>query len=76
MAVLIFSFLISYIRARAEGLGIDCKVGFFTRTERVIVMALGLIFNLVFIALVIIALFGIITVVQRMVYVYKQTRKA
>lgn len=73
MAVLIFSFLISYIRARAEGLGIDCKVGFFTRTERVIIMALGLIFNLVFIALIILALFSFITVIQRLVHVYRQT---
>jgi len=43
--VLIGSFLISYIRARAEGLGWQCQVGLFTRAERVIVLAIGLLIN-------------------------------
>jgi CDP-diacylglycerol--glycerol-3-phosphate 3-phosphatidyltransferase len=77
--VLIGSFLVSYIRARAEGLGIECKVGLFTRTERVILLALGLIFSfipyLLVIILIILALFSFVTVVQRLVYVYIQTRK-
>jgi len=42
---LIGSMMVSYTRARAEGLGIDCKVGFFTRPERVILIAAGLIFS-------------------------------
>jgi len=80
MASLIFSFLISYIRARAEAIGIKCEVGFFTRTERVIIMALALILGGIFsdivilIALIILALFSLITVIQRMVHVYGQTR--
>ncbi|GAI35917.1 unnamed protein product, partial [marine sediment metagenome] len=50
-AALIGSFLVSYIRARAEGLGLECRVGLFTRAERVIVLAVGLLVNQVFIAL-------------------------
>jgi len=41
---LVFSLLISYLRARLEGLGYNSKSGFFTRPERVLVVSLGLIF--------------------------------
>lgn len=80
IAALILSFLISYIRARAEGLDIECSVGFFTRTERVLIMAFGLIFSilipyLMLIVLSILVIFSFITVIQRLVHVYKQTRK-
>ena len=43
-ASLVFSLLISYLRARLEGLGYNSKSGFFTRPERVLVVSLGLIF--------------------------------
>jgi CDP-diacylglycerol--glycerol-3-phosphate 3-phosphatidyltransferase len=70
--VLVGSFLISYIRARAEGLGWQCQVGLFTRAERVIVLAIGLLANQIFIALCILVVFVCITVVQRLVYLSKQ----
>ncbi len=70
--VLIGSFLVSYIRARAEGLGWQCQVGLFTRAERVIVLAVGLLVNQVFVALCILVVFVLITVVQRLVYLRKQ----
>jgi len=70
--VLIGSFLVSYIRARAEGLGWQCQVGLFTRTERVIVLAIGLLVNQIFIALCVLVVFVFITVVQRLVYLWKQ----
>jgi len=70
--VLIGSFLVSYIRARAEGLGWQCQVGLFTRAERVIVLAIGLLVNQIFIALCVLAVFVFITVVQRLVYLWKQ----
>jgi len=41
---LVFSLLISYLRARVEGLGYNSKSGFFTRPERVLVVSIGLIF--------------------------------
>jgi len=75
--VLIGSFLVSYIRARAEGLGWQCQVGLFTRAERVIVLAIGLLINHIFtrsiiVALCILAIFVIITVGQRLSYLRKQ----
>ena len=70
--VLVGSFLVSYIRARAEGLGWQCQVGLFTRAERVIVLAIGLLINQIFIALCVLVVFVFITVVQRLVYLWKQ----
>jgi CDP-diacylglycerol---glycerol-3-phosphate 3-phosphatidyltransferase len=71
-AVLIGSFLVSYVRARAEGLGWQCQVGLFTRAERVIVLAIGLLINQIFIALCVLVILVFITVVQRLVYLWKQ----
>jgi len=72
--VMLFSFLVSYIRSRAESIGLELKDGFFTRSERVIVIALGIIINQVVIALAIVAFFSIITAVQRLVLVWFKTR--
>ena len=72
---LIGSFLTSYIRARAEGLNIDCTVGLFTRVERVIILALGLLLSQVFIALAIVVVLSFVTVAQRFVHVWRQARK-
>lgn len=41
---LIGSIMVSYVRARAEGLGIECKVGFMQRPERVVLTSLGALF--------------------------------
>lgn len=41
---LIGSVMVSYVRARAEGLGIECKVGFLQRPERVVLTSLGALF--------------------------------
>jgi CDP-diacylglycerol--glycerol-3-phosphate 3-phosphatidyltransferase len=76
---LISSFLTSYVRARAEGLGINCPVGLFTRAERVIILALGLLLNplyefSIFIALLIVVVLGFVTVSQRLIYVWQQTK--
>lgn len=73
--VMVGSFLISYIRARSEGLGIECKTGLFTRAERVIILALGLMLSQVLITLIVLAVFTFITVVQRLVHVWRQTKK-
>jgi CDP-diacylglycerol--glycerol-3-phosphate 3-phosphatidyltransferase len=73
-AALIGSFLVSYIRARAEGMMLECKVGLFTRAERVIVLALGLILNQVFIALWILVVFVYVTVVERLFYLRRKTK--
>lgn len=41
---LIGSMMVSYIRARAEGLGIECKGGFMQRPERIVILSLGAVF--------------------------------
>jgi CDP-diacylglycerol--glycerol-3-phosphate 3-phosphatidyltransferase len=76
---LVSSFLTSYIRARAEAIGINCTVGLFTRAERIIILALGLLLNplygfSIFIALILIVVLGFFTVGQRLMYVWKQTK--
>lgn len=73
-AVLVGSFLVSYVRARSEGMGIECRVGLFTRAERVIILALGLLLNQVLIALIVLALFSFFTFGQRMFHVYRKTK--
>ena len=76
---LLGSMLVSYIRSRAEALGLECQVGLFTRSERVVVLALGLLLShfdyALIIALLIIAAFSFITVGQRLLYVWRHTRK-
>lgn len=67
--------LASYVRSKAETLGIQCTMGIFTRTERVIVLVLGLLTGYVIIALGMIALLSLVTAGERLFYVYRQTTK-
>jgi CDP-diacylglycerol--glycerol-3-phosphate 3-phosphatidyltransferase len=75
---LVSSMMVSYIRARAEAAGVECKVGFFTRAERVIVLALGLLFshwdNALTIALAVIVAFSFFTAGQRLFYVWRHQK--
>ncbi len=72
------SLLVSYIRARAEALGLECQVGIFTRPERVVVLVLGLLLSYfdgaLLIALAVIAVLSFITAGQRMIYVWQRTK--
>ena len=70
---LIGSFMVSYTRARAEGLNISCKVGLFTRLERFIVLTLTLITEQLLVGLVILAFLTNFTALQRMFHVYRQS---
>ena len=76
---LVGSLLVSYIRARAEAVGLDSPhVGLFTRAERVVVLALGLLLShfayALVIALAIIVVFSFFTAGQRLVYVWQQRK--
>ena len=66
------SVLVSYVKARAEGLGYEAKIGLLTRVERYIVLAPALVFNQLLIGLGIIAVFANITALQRIWYVRGQ----
>jgi len=72
------SMLVSYVKASAEAQGLECQVGLFTRAERIIVLALGLLLNqfdnALAIALAIIVLFSLFTIGQRLIYVWQQTK--
>lgn len=73
MAALVFGFLVSYVKARAEGLGFECRVGVAERAERMILLILGLLLDLVPVALTILAAASAVTFLQRLLYVRKQT---
>jgi len=66
------SVLVSYVKARAEGLGYGAKVGLLTRVERYLVLAPSLLFNQLYIGLSIIAIFANITALQRIWFVRSQ----
>jgi CDP-diacylglycerol---glycerol-3-phosphate 3-phosphatidyltransferase len=77
-SALVCSFMVSYVRARAEGLGVDCQVGIFTRAERIAVLVIGLLLGQlgwpITVALVIIIVLSSITVGQRLYQIWKKTR--
>lgn len=80
MIAVLASLLVSYARARAEGLGLDCKVGLVQRAERIILIGVPMLLvgagpgGLVLQAIVaLLALGSVITVVQRFIYVYRIT---
>ncbi len=69
----ITSFLVSYARARAEGLGIDCKVGILERPERSIILIVSVLFHHPEVAVILISIGSTITVIQRIYCVYKNS---
>jgi CDP-diacylglycerol--glycerol-3-phosphate 3-phosphatidyltransferase len=75
LGCLIFAFMTSYIRARAEGLGFECRVGFIERPERVVIVGIGLVFGVLYWALGLLLVLSLLTVVQRFVHVWKQARE-
>lgn len=75
LIALMGSFMVSYTRARAEGLGIECKVGWFGRPERIILLVLGLLFNLLFWTLAFLAVVTHVTAFQRVYHVFQKTEQ-
>ena len=78
MVAILSSLLVSYARARAEGLGLECKVGIAQRAERILLVGVAsLVFGagpravLLETIVALLAAASVITVVQRFVYVYK-----
>lgn len=75
------SIMVSYVRARAEGLGLECKVGFMQRPERVVALSVGAIITgltgsaiAVCVAVTLIAVLANITAFWRVGYCYKQLK--
>ena len=70
------SLMVSYTRARAEALGVECKVGIADRAVRVVILSAGLVFgdllNLIAPAVYVLAALAIFTVLQRIWHVRKE----
>lgn len=77
LVFLVASLLVSYTRARAEALDLDCRVGLMSRAERLVVLIVGLIFNrwhVLDVAIFALAALTAYTVAERVVHVYRVTR--
>ena len=73
------SLMVSYTRARAEALGVECKVGIASRAVRVVILSIGLLFagciwrlRAAAPAVYVLAALGSVTVLQRIFHVRKQ----
>jgi len=71
------SFMVSYTRARAEGLGLECAVGLMERPERFVVLIAGALLGpgIMPYALAFLAVTTNLTAVQRMLHVRRETRR-
>jgi CDP-diacylglycerol--glycerol-3-phosphate 3-phosphatidyltransferase len=69
------SVLVSYIRARAQSVGLEAKVGLFSRVERYFILAPSLLFNIPLIGVSIIAVGANFTALQRILHVRAAARK-
>ncbi|NIP57251.1 MAG: hypothetical protein GWM92_05295 [Gemmatimonadetes bacterium] len=74
--------MVSYTRAKAEALGVDCKVGLFQRAERIVLLGLGsALFGLMWSGvilswvIVVVAFFSLFTAIQRVVWVYRNVKE-
>ncbi|PZS07900.1 MAG: CDP-alcohol phosphatidyltransferase family protein, partial [Solirubrobacterales bacterium] len=83
VVAVLFSVMVSYTRARAEALGIACKVGLATRPVRVVILAVGLVFakgaslgsfELLAPAVYVLAALTVVTTIQRIAHVRSQMR--
>jgi CDP-diacylglycerol---glycerol-3-phosphate 3-phosphatidyltransferase len=63
------SLMVSYTKARAEGLGLECKTGLLARPERVVILALGLLSGMSVWAVVLLAVLAQVTALERIVSV-------
>ena len=85
VAAVLFSLMVSYTRARAEALGLSCKVGIATRAVRVVILSAGLVFakgaslgdfELLAPAVYVLAALTLFTTFQRIFHVRSQLREA
>jgi CDP-diacylglycerol--glycerol-3-phosphate 3-phosphatidyltransferase len=85
VAAVLGSLMVSYTRARAEALGVECKVGLATRPVRVVILSVGLVFakgaslghfELLAPAVYVLAGLTAVTTIQRIAYVQRQLKRA
>jgi len=68
------SLMVSYAKARAEGLGLECKTGLLARPERVVILAIGLLTSTTIWALLLLAILSQVTAIERIVHVWRATQ--
>lgn len=68
------SVLVSYVRARAQSLGFEAKIGIFTRVERYLIIGPSLLFHIPIVGLAIVAVGANFTALQRIFYVRRGIR--
>src|SRR4051812_47957244 len=73
MAALVGSLMVSYTKARAESIGVECNVGFMERPERMICLIAGAIFDVLEPALWVLAVLANITAVHRILFTRRMT---
>jgi CDP-diacylglycerol--glycerol-3-phosphate 3-phosphatidyltransferase len=73
-AAMMGSLMVSYTKSRAETLGFECNVGVLTRLERFLVLGPGLVLNLPWLVVIVIAVLGNFTALQRAWHVYRQAK--
>jgi CDP-diacylglycerol---glycerol-3-phosphate 3-phosphatidyltransferase len=66
--------IIPYARARAEAASLACKTGMLERPERLIIVLVGLFFNVLEYAVIVLAVLTHVTAIQRMVFVRRNSR--
>ena len=79
VVALVGSFVVSYTRARAEGLGLECRVGWFERPERLALLIVAGLFGVGPVmpaALMLFVILSFATAAQRVAHVWKHTRAA
>jgi len=78
MLALMGSVMTSYARARAEGVGIECKVGVMERPERIALMAIGLIagYRFLMAVMILLAATSLYTVFQRIRHVHRAANQS
>lgn len=69
---LLASILVGYMRARAEALGIECKVGVITRFECVVLVSGGLLFGVLPLTIYVLVALTTLTVGQRLIHIFAQ----
>ena len=73
---IVFSFSVSYTRARAEGLGYDLRVGIFERPERWIVLLVSILFGVLEIGVLLVFIGSLVTTLQRVYTFMKLTQRS
>lgn len=75
LAALVGTVMVSYTRARAESVGVDCRVGFMERGERLLALIAGALADLLVPAVWVVAVGANVTAIHRIAHTWRATRR-